>query len=55
MKAQKSLVLKFKTQQELFAFLMRKHHYTLMEWLGRVKSFLKVSASKLSAGINSIL
>lgn len=55
MKAQKSLVLKFKTQQELFAYLMRKHHRTLRELFAQVKSFLKLSASRLSAGINSIL
>jgi len=55
MKAQKSLVLKFKSQQELFTFLMRKHHYTLREMFNRLKSFLKLSASRLSAGINSIL
>ena len=55
MKAQKSLVLKFKTQQELFTYLMRRHHRTLREMLSPVKSFFKLGVSKLSAGINSIL
>jgi len=55
MKAQKSLLLKYNTQQELFAALVRRHHYTVKENLARIKSFLKGSMLRLNTALNSIL
>lgn len=55
MKTQKSLLLKYNTQQELFSALVRRHHYTVKENLARLKAFLKLSLLRMSTALNSIL
>lgn len=54
MKAQKSLVLKYNSQQELFSALIR-HHYTLKEQFTRIKSFLRSGLLKVNTALHSIL